>query len=352
MTALGLLAAIGISACGSTSTTPTEAASTSGPGESAAPVLAGTDVESVCAAGAEEGELEYWANLSDEPFARFIAPFEERYPDIKVTLFQADPSTIVEQMITADTAGQSVAADGISGTPDAFLALTERGLIANVDWSALGLSETLENPGLPGMFRNVRIPAGLAFNSDMLTADDLPSTWEELIDEKWAGRRLATHSTGDPFTQLVLAWGEEETVDYVRRLSETTQPVLAEGITATLETVASGEFQLYTWGRAAEVAEQQAAGAPIDVKYLDFIPVSDQYVGIPAGAEHPNAAACFLLWEQSEEGLAQLYEVDFKKNEDAPVGVPEGAEVVFIDSAEDVELSAKVGPQLVEVLAP
>jgi iron(III) transport system substrate-binding protein len=190
-----------------------------------------------------------------------------------------------------------------------------------------------------------RVAIGLGYNTDSTKAEDLPNTWEELIDAKWAGQ-VIVDPRGRPFDSLGLEWGKEKTIDYVNRLKATDQPLVIEGGTAGLVAVAGGEAAITTGGRSAETLEQQAEGAPIDIKYLDVIPTLDNYHVPLVGSAHPNAAACFIGWMASE-GQDLFNQVEFKSNDAIPPQAPAGAKVLTIESPEQAdqvkELSTEIG---------
>jgi oligopeptide/dipeptide ABC transporter ATP-binding protein len=132
-----------------------------------------------------------------------------------------------------------------------------------------------------------RIALGLGYNTDKLTPDQLPDTWEELVDPAWAGR-VIVDPRGRPFDSIGLAWGAEQTIDYVNRLKDIAKPLVIEGGTAGLVAVAGGEADITTGGRSAETLEQQAEGAPIGIKYMDVVSTIDNYNIALKDTAHPN----------------------------------------------------------------
>jgi iron(III) transport system substrate-binding protein len=213
----------------------------------------------------------------------------------------------------------------------------------SVDWEALSVPSDVLTPS--GAVRIHRIALGLGYNTDKLTPDQLPDTWEELVDPAWAGR-VIVDPRGRPFDSIGLAWGAEQTIDYVNRLKDIAKPLVIEGGTAGLVAVAGGEADITTGGRSAETLEQQAEGAPIGIKYMDVVSTIDNYNIALKDTAHPNAAKCFIGWFASE-GQALYDEVEFKTNDSIPPDAPAGAVVVTIDSPEQADavkaLSTEIG---------
>lgn len=301
------------------------------------------DLAAVCAAGAAEGTLVYWNNLSNpEPI---IAAFNAAYPGITVESTQLRPDESAQRVLTEASAGK-VSSDLIYGGLDVFQPVLARSLInQNIDWAGLGAAADTINSG---MVRIYRVAGGLGFNTDKNKAADLPNTWEELIDAKWVGN-VIVDPRGRPFDQLSLSpsWGVDKTKDYVTRMKAIVKPVVIEGGTAGMVSVAGGEYAITTGSRSAETLEQQADGAPIDIKYLDVIPTLDAYHAVLNDATHPNAAACWVGWIATA-GKAIHDTSEFKSNDTIPASAPAAAEILAIDTPEKAAavgaMSDVIGP--------
>ena len=299
--------------------------------------------EEICAAGAEEGSLVHWHNHSDG-IQEVYAAFNEEHPDITVEGLEMTPDDAAQRVLTEVAANRDLSVDVIAGQADVFQEIINQDLVnTEVDWTSYGVAEDLVHD--TNMIRIHRIAIGLGYNTDSLSPDDLPDTWEELIDEQWLGE-VVVDPRGRPFDQLSLVWGEEEALDYVQRLKDVVQPLVIEGGTDGLLAVAGGEAEITTGGRTAETLEQQAEGAPLELKFLDFVPTIDNYNLVLADAPHPNAALCYAIWFSAEGGQAVYDEAEFKSNETIPTGAPEGAEIVTVETLEEAELVSGVGREM------
>ncbi|WP_225753447.1 ABC transporter substrate-binding protein [Actinotalea sp. Marseille-Q4924] len=334
---------LALAACGS----PTTDETSDDGGTDAGAV--GGDQAAVCEAGAEEGTVVFWGSEEDATQQKLEADFAAAHPGIDVEFQSLRPEDITQRLVLEAGSGRASEVDVIEGNLDAFEPLVERDLVQqDVDWTSLGVRESLITE--TGMVRNSRIANGLVYNPDVTQPEDLPETWEELIDPKWAGT-VVVDPRGNPLQALALEWGVDETVDYVERMKETVQPVVIEGGTAGMLTVASGENELTTNGRSAETLEQQAQGSPLEIHYLDVIPTSDFYQVVLADAPHPNAAACWVGWLVGEEGAAKVLEYAYKGNDDIPAGAPEDAVIAAIETAEEVDLAADAAAQIAAIWA-
>jgi iron(III) transport system substrate-binding protein len=320
---------------------PSTAATTS-----AAPAASGSvqanDLASVCEeASSKEGQLVYWNNFAN-PDPIFKA-FNDAYPEIKVESLTIRPDDEAQRVLTEAAAGKQVTPDLIFGPQDVLEAVIERDLIkSDVDWNAFGVPKDWVNDN--GMVRLERTLGGLVYNPQTTKPEDLPNTWEEVIDPKWAGK-VIVDPRGRPFDRLSPVWGEQKTLDWVTRFVKMVKPVVVEGGTAGMVAVAGGEAVFTTGGRSAETLEQQAKGTPLEIKYLDLIPTYDDQNAVMASARHPLAAQCFAGWIATD-GAKIHQKTEFKSNETVPPNAPPGATVIVIDTPETAQAVADIGPKI------
>lgn len=299
--------------------------------------------EEICAAGAEEGSLVHWHNHSDG-IQEVYAAFNEDHPEIQVESLEMTPDDAAQRVLTEVAAGRDPSVDIVAGQADVFQGVINEGLVnTDVNWAEYDIPEDVihDTNGI----RIHRIAMGLGYNTDSYTEDDLPDTWEELIDEQWQGD-VIVDPRGRPFDQLSLVWGEEEALDYVQRLHDVVRPLVIEGGTAGLVAVAGGEAAITTGGRNAETLEQQAKGAPVEIKFLDYVPTIDNYNLVLAESPNPNAALCYSIWFSVHGGQEVYNEAEFKTNETVPTGAPEGAEVVTVETLEEAEQVSEIGREM------
>ncbi len=346
-------------ACGSDSSDTTVAvAATTTTTTTAAPGAATTttaaaptaSLETVCAAGAEEGSFVYWATIEPDNFSEISQPFEDRYPGIDIEFLSIREEDGAQNILTALSAGQDVEPDMLYGSQDGLFPIIDRDLIdTSYDWSQVGINPDMVHP--TNMVRLFVVGLGIAYNTNDITPAELPATWEDLIDAQYA-KQLVVDPRGNPFDLLSIAWGEEFTVDYITRLKDTVEPIVIRGGTAGMTEVLAGGAWMTSSGRADSNAELQAEGAPMEMHYMDFVPVRVLYNGLTVDAKSPNAAACFAGWLATGEGKASFEAVEYKANEFPPAGVPASAELVFVDSASDAETANAAGEKIANILAP
>jgi len=352
--------ALALSACSSSGSSNTGSGSTGSAAATTSAAPAGTGsaatsassggasagLAAACTAAESEGQLNFRDTTDPDVFAKEVAGFEQKYPKIKVNFGSQRPQDSVQSVVAEVQAGHALDVDAISIDFPSAGPLIQQNLIATVDWPSLGVPESDVLTDQTAQFvRTQRTILGLGYNTTKLKASDLPDTWDQLIDSKWAGK-IIVDPRGEYLSGLGIAWGEQKALDWYTNFMKTDKPMVVKGATASLQKVISGEAELTTSSHDAEILEQQAKGAPVDIKYLDVVPTQDHYAIILKGAQHPNAAKCFLGWWISPDGgqAAQL-KYEFKGNETEPKGVPATAKLGAINSPDDAALQTKVASE-------
>lgn len=331
---------LALSACSSKSTSTSAGAPSGAPSSAAA---AGQTLAGACAAGATEGTVNFRDTTDPDLFAKEVAGFEAKYPDIKVNFGSQRPQDSVARIVAEKQAHHALDVDAVAIDMPSAGPLIQQGLVGSTDWTALGVDPTDVLTSQGSQFvRTQRIILGLGYNTNKLKASDLPDTWEELVDSKWAGK-IIVDPRGQYLSGLGITWGQDKAVDWYKRLLATDKPQIVKGATTSVQQVASGQAELTTSSHDAEILEQSEKGAPVAIKYLDVVPTQDHYAVILKGAAHPNAAACFLGWWTSKDGgqAAQL-KYEFKGNETMPAGVPAGAALGAINTPAQADIQSSV----------
>jgi iron(III) transport system substrate-binding protein len=336
-----LLAALPLlAACGSNSSNDATSNSTAA---TAAPVT----YAQACEAAKRGGPVDWWTQ-DPETSNTTIKWFNEEYPDIEVKTTQVKEPDIAQRIVAEKNGGRDVSADLVVSNPAALQPLVQRDLI---DTSHRLPSEVPQNLISPSYgVRISRRAGGLVYNTDRVKPADLPDTWEALADPRYDGQ-VSVHTSGIPFDILSTGWGLDKGLDYANKLKETVHPAAIDGTTAGIQAAASGEVPIAASGRESEMKEQRAAGAPVDIKYLDYVPVVDYYEAIPAGARDVNGAICFATWYVSPDIARRLEELSFVSNADKPADLPAGSELVVPDGREAADTSAEAAQQISQIWA-
>jgi iron(III) transport system substrate-binding protein len=330
--------------------TATPAGGTAAPsGTPAASATAGAALASTCQAAASEGSLVYWGSYSPEAFEKLTAPFKAAYPGINLSLLPQNPTEVVQRILTEVSANRQPAADVVGINPVLGAQIVDKGLVvSDVDWESLGVGKDSIRPD--GPIRFYRAAYGLGYNTDLVKKEELPKTWDELLDPKWGNGQLIVSPAGFPFHILGLEWGRDKTVDYVRRVMTELKPTVINGTTAGTVNLASGATKLFVAARNVEIRENQAKGAPVEITYLDPIAGSDFFNYMLKSAPHPNAAKCWIGWLATPAGLKAQYDVEFKTNDSIPEGVPSNFKVLVANTKADLDLTNGILQEITPII--
>jgi iron(III) transport system substrate-binding protein len=97
------------------------------------------------------------------------------------------PDDNAQRVLVEQAAGRGISADVVYGGLDVFGSVIKAGLIDDtIDWSTLGVPKDIVTDS--DMVRLYRTGGGLTYNTDKVKPEELPNTWDELLDPKWAGK--------------------------------------------------------------------------------------------------------------------------------------------------------------------
>ena len=139
-------------------------------------------------------------------------------------------------------------------------------------------------------------PRSLAYNSQKVRKDDLPRSYQDLLNPKWQGK-IGIDTDVKEWIILAQEWGLEKTTQFLDKLGDA-NPKFHTNNTVLAQMVAAGEILLAPGIiRRIAVTEFKGGGAPVDWAALDpMVPVDLLLQGAMAHAPHPNAAQLFMYW--------------------------------------------------------
>jgi iron(III) transport system substrate-binding protein len=157
----------------------------------------------------------------------------------------------------------------------------------------------------------------LAFNTSRLSPAELPRTWHELAEPRWASRLAIANpqfgTTRGHVAALYAAWGPEKTRAFLQALRDNGTQI-ADGNGHAVRLVASGAADLCATD-TDDVWSAQARGAPLDLVYprltphgpIVWIPCS---VALVHGGPNPQAARKLFDYLVSADAERMLAESD------------------------------------------
>lgn len=253
----------------------------------------------------QEGQVVVYTGWRDDSIAAVKEAFFDKY-GIEVVIEERFSSAALAQRIDADvrTDGR-INADWVLTTDQALATyLREEDYTLPVSVS--------DFPGLDANFVEgdaaigctVGVPV-VGYNKDVLGADVVIDSWDDLLDPSLAGQIMIADPRGsaawantwssiynDP------ALGEE----YIQALGEQDYQPVASSLVGTEQLVA-GQGGVLLFGIASLFEPAIEAGQAIDMWFPeDPAPVFLNFCMQTAESDHPNAGLLFFKWFMSEEG--------------------------------------------------
>lgn len=271
-----------------------------------------SDFDAIKAAAIKEGRIVVWHNTpSQESTDAMVALFNKRFAmNIKVDRVSISGSDMTSRMMTEKRGGRYTA-DMFIATDRHFPVLVKNGLIEKVDWLGLFAGPGKLDPAAMDIAVNKIMPEfigyglefrhsvfGIAYNTKMLSEDEVPKTWGGLVDPKW--RRKVVIDVGlSPLARLVPVIGREAVLDLAKRYVAN-RPIYADGQPTAAAKVVSGEGPLGALSLSSALDEQMK-GAPIGLIFPEpQALISQQVVYVSKNAPHPNLAKLWAAWLSSE----------------------------------------------------
>ena len=260
-------------------------------------------------AARKEGEIVWYTTMSVDQNKEFMDRFVKRHPFLRPSVFRAGGGALLNRITSEAKAGKYLF-DVVHGTGEIFLPLMEQGLIAPyLSPERKMIAEDLRDA--KGYWTSVYFNSiVLGYNKNLVKRDELPRSYEDLLQPKWKGRKICLDDSYSTFLQgLISSWGKDKALAYLRRLAEQ-DPVIMRGSTVRVQLAAAGEFPLVV-AYANIIQNLAEKGAPVDWTPLEPAVISVNTVMLGARAAHPNAGKLLVDFTLSKEGQEKLW--DFQR---------------------------------------
>jgi iron(III) transport system substrate-binding protein len=280
----------------------------SAPDEVAPAAAEAASQDEVCEQARAEGEVSLWGPINP-PFVEALAKdFNATYPGIEVTSSEITAGELVPKVISLAQANQP-SADIVQSSLSILQPLTERDLLESYsDWSDFFdiPEDSILLDGSALAWYNNTTP--IAYNTDLVSPDEVPQDWEDLLDPKWKGKILV-EERGKAFSAMGQVDGEDAMLRYLEQLMEN-EPRPVKGGTTVLQQLASGVGAIGLGAYGYDITNyKDKEQAPVDWVAADPIGASQFVVSVVKDAAHPAAARCFAGWLASADGLESHLEI-------------------------------------------
>jgi iron(III) transport system substrate-binding protein len=271
-------------------------------------------------AAKKEGEVVLWGPPTDTVEKYYPQEFQRVFPGI--TVKPVGDIEAPQKLLTEALAGRHQA-DVLWWSISGFLDLHKRGLVGRFEsdtLEAFGIAPddtTLDDRGL----KVANVIYTVAYDTRRLKPQELPKTWEDLLDPRWRGQIVGATllMPGVPAT-LGLVKGEQSAMDFARALRDTAKVTMVPGSPVAREMLHRGEKDLMIYLISEVLKRKLHYNDPVDWAPVSPAWSTQHILGVLQKGPHPNAAKLFSLWAASKEGKVAIERVSF--DGDAHPGAP------------------------------
>jgi iron(III) transport system substrate-binding protein len=253
----------------------------------------GADREQMLVAGArKEGGLNLYTSQQLSDTTPVVEAFEKRY-GIKVKVWRSGPDTIVPRILN-EAKSKRFEFDIVETEGQALEALKREQQLKPV--KSPYLQDLLPQALRPhGEWVGTRLLIfAQAYNTKLLTKDELPKTWQDLANPKWKGKLGIEIKDDEWFYTLVQKIGEEKGLKLFREIAANNGFSVRKGHTLLTNLVASGEVPLALTVYNSRVEQLKNKDAPIDWFVLQPAIAQVNGAGVSRHAPNPHSALLFF----------------------------------------------------------
>lgn len=263
------------------------------------------DHETLVELAKQEGLVTWYSTRSPVATQAVADAFRVHYPDIQVDI-QRLPGFGLWERITAEDAAGRHTADVFTQADYGILkeAASQDLITPYVPPSADNYAPGFLSPGGYG-FSTTITPVAIAYNTDLVPADKVPTSWADLLDPEWAGKKIGTGHPRYSGQYSAAFWEMAQSPEIGQAFFEklaAQDPVIFEESGQQINSLALGEYPLMIIleYRGWEFVEK---GAPVAVAYpSEGMGWGTDYTHLMTKAPHPNAAKLFMDFYASQEG--------------------------------------------------
>lgn len=271
----------------------------------------------LAAAKAEGGELSVYHVYP--ALTRVIQEFTKKY-GIAVRPWRASSETVLQRLVSEARGGRFEADLMQNNAPEAESACRE------------GLLLPVRSPHhaqlVPEAIPSHRCWAGFAvdvfiaaYNTTKVSKDELPKSYEDLLDPKWKGRLGIEADDYGWFGTLSSLLGEQHAQELFSKIVATNGISVRKGHSLLANLIASGEVPLGLTAYSWTPEQLKKKGAPIEVHAIAPMIAQFSTVAVTKKSRHPYTALLFYdyLLDEGQKVLSDLKFVPASRAYDTPV---------------------------------
>lgn len=286
----------------------------------------------------KEGVLNLYAAMPAEDIGVLVDAFTKKY-GVKVNIWRSSSENIIRR-ITTEARGKRFEVDLVQNNAPAMEPLRREKLLQQVNSPT---HRDLMSQAIPahrewvGLYSLIFLQL---YNTNSVKKEELPKTYQDLLDPKWKGR-LAIEAEDQPWFAYVLQeLGQEKGTRLFKDIVQINGMSVRKGHTLLANLVASGEVPLGLTVYSYMAVQLKRLGAPVD--WFVISPPIAQFtsIAVPKNAPHPHAAMLFydFLLSDGQQILSNRDHVPVSTKIESPM---RNLPLKFIDPASSLDMLDK-----------
>jgi ABC-type Fe3+ transport system substrate-binding protein len=273
-------------------------------------LYAGPDrLQKLIAGAKKEGELNLYTSAQSDDMGAVVSAYEKKY-GVRVSTWRASSEKVLQRAVTEARAGRFTLDVAETNGPEMESMHREQVLqLVKSPHHADLIAPALRPHGeWVGTRLNVFVQA---YNTKAVKKEELPKTWDDLLQPKWKGKLGIEAEDSDWLAGMFAELGEAKGRQVFRDIVAKNGISVRKGHTLLTQLVVSGEVPLALTVYNYKAEQFKNKGAPIDWFSIGTAVARPNGVGVARRAPHPHAAVLFYDFEISEEGQKILAARDF-----------------------------------------
>ena len=256
----------------------------------------------------QERKMVFYTTMDLPQTIQVVHDFVQKYPFLDLELHPLETETLVKRV--QDEARASVSSwDVLLGGGGLFKTLIDEKLLASYrSPQRVAITDALAHS--EGYWSAYYInPLVLGYSTTSVKEEDVPKSYEDLLDPRWKGNRIAIDSTAHGLLRgLAATWGLDKAVAYLKRLADQ-QPVMARASITAVDSLHIGNVSMVIARAPVIHGYKKKLGSPVDWTFLGPVVAQIDAVMLSAQSRSPNAARLFVDFILSKEGQGALASV-------------------------------------------
>jgi len=264
----------------------------------------GADRQKILEEGArKEGKLTFYTTgILKQAVRPVVDSFNKKYPYIKVEIWRAGTGKLVPRVLE-EYKSRKHDVDVIELTRAGSIIMIEKNIIQpfySPNQSSIEEYAIKKAPG-GGVFTagHYQSGAGVGYNTKLITKEELPKSYHDLLDPKWKSKMaIPGSSTGINWMGCILVHFGESFLNQLVKQDITVHMVSGRAI---LDMVINGEYMFSPTTFDSHVNKSKKEGAPIDWIPLEPVSCNLGQVMLAKNSPHPHASLLFIDFDLTKE---------------------------------------------------